>query len=256
MKDKHEIDAPSYHPHYHDGEPEEPTTGKSVNRGRDHHNMQSVGGLIYGTNVRQVEQDQEAAHAKAHPVLVKHGHLPSPHKIKAAQRERPPVDGHSPAHHAAPYALSPTAALPAGEEAVADGPTQPRFTRLGVDTNADGQENTFDPSENVQVNMGEGAEDPPAPEEEPREPSEPRFTRLGVDTTADGEENTFDPSENAQVHLGEGSDEPPPAPEEAPEPTEPRFTRKGVDTNADGQANTYVHSPYPTSHLEQVLLAC
>ena len=122
---------------------------------------------------------------------------------------------------------------------------------LGVDTNADGVENTFDPSENVQVNMGEGAEEPPAPEE-PREPTEPRFTRLGVDTTADGEENTYDPSENVHVHMGSGSDEPP-APEEAPEPTQPRFTRKGVDTNADGQANTYVHSA-PTSYV--ILSAC
>ena len=124
---------------------------------------------------------------------------------------------------------------------------------LGVDTNADGVENTFDPSENVQVNMGEGAEEPPAPEE-PREPTEPRFTRLGVDTTADGEENTYDPSENVHVHMGSGSDEPP-APEEAPEPTQPRFTRKGVDTNADGQANTYVHSPPPNISLEHCQLA-
>jgi len=32
-------------------------------------------------------------------------------------------------------------------------------TRLGVDTNADGQENTFDPSENVQVQARTAAED-------------------------------------------------------------------------------------------------
>ena len=89
-----------------------------------------------------------------------------------------------------PEALAPEAEQPTP----APEPAPDRKHTIGVDTTADGELNTFDPSQNAHVKMGADVSKP-----EPEAPQPVAEKGLGVDTTKDGRSNTFDPSQNAEV---------------------------------------------------------